>query len=141
MKALSGLIAGILFGLGLAASGMTDTAKVLGFLDIFGAWDPDLAFVMAAAVVTTGIGFWLVLKRTNPVFAEKFYLPTASHIDAQLLTGAALFGLGWGLFGYCPGPAVAALIYGSPVTITFVIALVFGLLIGNWLASLPVWQK
>jgi uncharacterized membrane protein YedE/YeeE len=139
LKSLSGLAAGLLFGAGLASSGMTDTAKVLGFLDIFGAWDPDLAYVMGSAVITSALGFWFVLRRSNPVFTKEFLLPTSTVIDKQLLTGGALFGLGWGLFGYCPGPAVAALVYLSPATMCFVIAMLLGMALGNRLAKLEIW--
>ena len=136
MKWLSALVAGLLFGFGLAASGMTNTAKVIGFLDIFGAWDSDLLFVMGSAVITTAIGFWLVLKRSKPLLADSFNLPLSQIINARLLTGAALFGVGWGLYGYCPGPAIAALIYLSPVTIVFVVFMLVGMACGNRLAKL-----
>lgn len=131
IKTVSGLIAGLFFGVGLAASGMTDTAKVIGFLNIFGAWDSDLLFVMGSAVVTAGIGFKLVLRRHKPLFSDDFSLPTANQIDLKLIAGAALFGFGWGLYGYCPGPAVAALVYLSPVTLSFVLAMLLGMLIAN----------
>lgn len=127
MKILSGLFAGLLFGLGLSASGMTDTHKVIGFLNIFGNWDSDLLFVMGAAVLTSGIGFALLFKRKAPLFDEQFFLPTLKTIDRKLIIGAALFGLGWGLYGYCPGPAIGALVYLSPVTLCFVIFMLIGM--------------
>lgn len=108
MKMLMGYIAGLLFGLGLAVSGMTDPARVLGFLDVAGAWDPTLMFVLGGAVVTSFIGYRLVFKRAGPLFGERFQLPTKRDLDAKLLGGAALFGIGWGLSGYCPGPAIAS---------------------------------
>ncbi|MDR5899566.1 YeeE/YedE family protein [Halomonas vilamensis] len=108
MKMVMGYIAGLLFGLGLAVSGMTDPARVIGFLDISGAWDPTLMFVLGGAVVTSFIGYRLVFKRAGPLFGERFQLPTKQDVDAKLLGGAALFGIGWGLSGYCPGPAIAS---------------------------------
>jgi len=109
MKTLMGFVAGLLFSLGLAISGMTDPARVVGFLDIAGAWDPTLIFVLGGAVVTTFIGYRLVWKRDQPLFAGRFALPTRRDLDPRLLGGAALFGIGWGLSGYCPGPAVASI--------------------------------
>ena len=109
MKTLMGYLAGLLFGLGLAIGGMTDPARVIGFLDIAGDWDPTLIFVLGGAVVTTFIGYRLVWKRGTPWLGSRFALPTRRDLDARLLGGAALFGIGWGLSGYCPGPAVASL--------------------------------
>ena len=109
VKTAVGYIAGLLFGLGLAVSGMTDPARVLGFLDIAGAWDPTLMFVLGAAVGTTFVGYRLVFARGTPLFSTKFQLPTKQELDAKLLGGAALFGVGWGLSGYCPGPAIASI--------------------------------
>lgn len=109
MKTLMGFVAGLMFSLGLAISGMTDPARVVGFLDIAGAWDPTLIFVLGGAVVTTFIGYRLVWKRDQPLFAGRFALPTRRDLDPRLLGGAALFGIGWGLSGYCPGPAVASI--------------------------------
>ncbi len=109
VKTAVGYIAGLLFGLGLAVSGMTDPARVLGFLDIAGAWDPTLLFVLGAAVGTTFVGYRLVFARGTPLFSAKFQLPTKQELDAKLLGGAALFGVGWGLSGYCPGPAIASM--------------------------------
>lgn len=109
MRMLMGYVAGLLFGLGLAISGMTDPARVLGFLDIAGAWDPTLMFVLGGAVVTSFVGYRLVFKQTAPLFGERFQLPTRQDLDVKLLGGAALFGIGWGLSGYCPGPAIASI--------------------------------
>lgn len=109
VKTAAGYLAGLLFGLGLAISGMTDPARVLGFLDIAGAWDPTLIFVLGAAVGTTFVGYRLVFARGTPLFSAKFQLPTKQELDAKLLGGAALFGVGWGLSGYCPGPAIASM--------------------------------
>ncbi|NOG31655.1 YeeE/YedE family protein [Halomonas sp. TBZ9] len=109
MKMVMGYVAGLLFGLGLAISGMTDPARVLGFLDIAGAWDPTLMFVLGGAVVTSFVGYRLVFKQNAPLFGERFQLPTKQDLDSKLLGGAALFGIGWGLSGYCPGPAIASI--------------------------------
>ena len=101
--------AGLLFGLGLAISGMTDPEKVLGFLDVTGDWDPSLLFVLGGAVGMTLISFRFILRRPTPLLAAEFQLPTATAIDVPLVAGAVLFGVGWGLSGYCPGPAIALL--------------------------------
>jgi uncharacterized membrane protein YedE/YeeE len=128
---LAALLSGLLFGAGLVVSQMVDPAKVQGFLDFggipAGAWDPSLAFVMAGALAITAPGYWLVLRRTAPVAAPKFLVPTRKDIDARLVSGAALFGIGWGLAGYCPGPAVAALAFGRAETAVFVVAMLLGM--------------
>jgi uncharacterized membrane protein YedE/YeeE len=126
MKMLAGYLAGLLFGLGLAISGMTDPARVIGFLDVAGAWDPTLIFVLGGAVVTTFIGYRLVWRRHMPLFESRFQLPTRRDLDVQLLGGAALFGIGWGLSGYCPGPAAASLPELSWPLAAFLVALVLG---------------
>jgi uncharacterized membrane protein YedE/YeeE len=126
MKMVMGYIAGMLFGLGLAVSGMTDPARVLGFLDIAGAWDPTLMFVLGGAVVTSFIGYRLVFKRAAPLFGERFQLPTKKDLDANLLGGAAIFGIGWGLSGYCPGPAIASIGGLSLPLAAMLIAMVVG---------------
>lgn len=127
-RTLGGLIAGLLFGSGLAISGMINPAKVLGFLDIAGNWDPALAFVMVGAVSVAAIGYRLVLRRDRPLFERAFAVPTRRDVDAPLLVGAAVFGLGWGLAGYCPGPALASLGFGNPETFAFVVAMIAGML-------------
>ncbi|MGM0451004.1 MAG: DUF6691 family protein [Pseudomonadota bacterium] len=108
MKALAGLVAGLLFGLGLAIGGMTDPQRVLDFLDVAGAWDPTLIGVMGGAVVTSFIGYRLVWRMGAPKLEPRFFIPSRQDLDGRLLGGAALFGIGWGLSGYCPGPAVAS---------------------------------
>jgi uncharacterized protein len=137
MPALASLICGFIFGCGLVISGMVQTTKVLGFLDVFaipsGNWDPSLAVVMAAGLAVTGIGYALIRPRP-PLFAPKSQWPTATAIDRPLLTGAALFGIGWGLVGLCPGPAIADLATASPGVIVFVIAMVAGM------AAHDLWQ-
>jgi uncharacterized membrane protein YedE/YeeE len=130
--AVTSFLCGSLFGLGLALSGMTDTRRVLGFLDIWGAWDPALLLVMGGAVVVTLVSFRRVLRRAHPLFADAFHLPQNRQIDLRLLSGAAIFGIGWGVYGYCPGPALSALTYGHQGTMLFVGAMVAGM----WLASL-----
>jgi len=111
---------------------MTNPAKVIGFLDVFGEWDPDLLFVMGSAVVTTVVSFHFVLKRKAPVFTGEFDIPLNKVIDRRLLIGAVLFGIGWGLYGYCPGPAIASLVYLSPLTFVFVLSMISGMFIANW---------
>lgn len=124
---LAGLAAGILFGGGLALAGMTDPAIVLGFLDVAGNWNPTLAFVMGGALAVTFVGYRLVWRRSAPVWAPRFHLPTVIGIDAPLLGGAALFGIGWGLAGWCPGPAIASLSAASIPLGLFLLAMVAGL--------------
>lgn len=124
---LAALLSGALFGLGLAASGMTDARRVLGFLDLFGDFDPTLAFVLGGAVVTTVVLFRLVLRRGRPVLASRFRLSSLRHVDGRLLGGAAIFGVGWGLAGYCPGPALAGLGVGSAEALWFVPAMLAGM--------------
>ena len=131
MKGIVALICGMVFGVGLAISGMTDTAKVLGFLDIFGNWIPDLAFVMGGAVCVTLVGFRFIHLLDRPLLAPKFLLPTSTIIDGRLLGGAAIFGIGWGVYGYCPGPAISALTYLDPKTAYFVVAMLVGMALAN----------
>jgi len=110
---MAAVAASAIFGAGLCLSGMTNPAKVRGFLDLLGRWDPSLAFVMIGALLTHGILFRLITRRRGPVLAERFSIPTKRNIDVPLIAGAALFGVGWGLSGYCPGPAVTSLGSGS----------------------------
>ena len=131
MKPLIGLLCGLIFGAGLAMSGMTDTAKVLGFLDLFGQWVPDLAFVMGGAVLVTLVAFRFVLRRKAPLFNKKFFLPTSTVLDGKLLTGAAIFGIGWGVYGFCPGPALSAMVYLDNETFLFVGAMLVGMAVAN----------
>lgn len=126
------LASGILFGVGLIVSQMVNPAKVLNFLDIAGDWDPTLAFVMGGAVLVSALLFPVVLKREHPMFAARFYLPARRDIDWRLLTGAVLFGIGWGMAGLCPGPALTALASGLPPVIGFVAAMAVGALIYKW---------
>jgi hypothetical protein len=137
MRALASLASGLLFGLGLVVSGMSDPAKVQNFLDLFGTWDPSLAFVMGGAVVVTFIGYRLALRRAQPVLAERFELPSRKDLDTPLVGGAALFGIGWGLGGFCPGPAVTALGLAASGTLVFVPAMLIGMLAARMLAGNP----
>jgi uncharacterized membrane protein YedE/YeeE len=131
MTAVAALVVGLIFGFGLALSGMTDTNKVLGFLDLTGAWNPALMFVMGSAVVVTLIAFRFVLRRSRPILADTFSLPAKRAIDPRLLTGAAIFGIGWGIYGYCPGPALTALLYGHIDTGLFVLSMLAGMTISS----------
>lgn len=126
---LAALVSGTLFGLGLAVSGMTDPQRILGFLDVFGDFNPALLFVLGGAVGTTMLLFRFVLRRPTPVFAERFQISDLRSIDRSLLIGAALFGIGWGLAGYCPGPALVGLGVLSPEALWFVPAMVAGMLL------------
>ncbi len=121
------LIAGLIFGLGLVIGGMADPAKVQNFLDVAGTFDPSLAFVMGGAVVVTFIGYRLALRERSPLFAERFHLPTAKDLDARIVIGPALFGIGWGLSGFCPGPAVTSLPLLAKGTLIFVPAMLVGI--------------
>ena len=127
MGVVVNLVAGLLFGLGLLISGMADPAKVQNFLDVFGTWDPSLAFVMAGAVVTAFIGYRLAFRRAAPVLASVFALPVGDAADGRLLVGAGLFGIGWGLTGFCPGPAVVSIPLLAQGTLVFVPAMLAGI--------------
>lgn len=118
---------GVVFALGLGLAGMTDQAKVLGFLDITGQWDPSLAFVMGGAVLLGLVTFAPALRRLHPVLAEQFDLPKKTVIDAPLLIGAVLFGVGWGLAGWCPGPALTSLATGREEVAVFVVCMLVGI--------------
>ena len=141
MPVLIQFVIGLVFGLGLLVSGMSDPAKVLNFLDLggirAGTWDPSLAFVMAGAIAVTFIGYKLVLKRSQPLFADKFYLPGKADIDPRVVVGPAIFGVGWGLSGFCPGPALTALGFGAPAALLFVAAMLAGMVLARWIANRP----
>jgi uncharacterized membrane protein YedE/YeeE len=127
LRILAALAAGLTFGLGLALSGMLDPARVRGFLDVAGAWDPSLVFVLGGAVTVSGLGYRLSRRLSGPVLDARFDLPARRRIDAPLIVGAALFGIGWGLSGFCPGPAVAALSTGAVPVLVFVAAMLIGM--------------
>ncbi len=130
-QTLAALAAGALFGAGLSVSHMVDPQKVLGFLDVAGSWDPSLALVMAAALGVTALGYRLAWRRGRPALAPRFELPTRRDLDPRLVGGAALFGLGWGMAGFCPGPALASVAGGDASVLWFVGALVAGTLLGR----------
>jgi uncharacterized membrane protein YedE/YeeE len=123
---LTVLLSGLLFGLGLGLSQMIDRDRVLGFLDVTGVWDPTLLFVLGGAVAVTLITFRFILRRENPILANEFHLPTKKDIDKPLVIGAIIFGLGWGIAGYCPGPGITALVLGIWNPILFMIAFIVG---------------
>ena len=131
MQIATALLTGILFGLGLSISEMINPVRVIGFLDVFGRWDPTLVFVMGSALAVTLPAFTFILRRPRPLFDHRFFLPTQRDIDGPLIFGAALFGIGWGLGGFCPGPALAALASGAPAVSVFVLAM----LGGQWLVG------
>jgi uncharacterized membrane protein YedE/YeeE len=135
MVILAQLIIGLLFGTGLVVSGMINPAKVLNFLDLAGSFDPSLAFVMAGAVAVTALGYRIVLTRPRPVLASSFHLPSRQTIDARLIAGAAIFGVGWGLSGLCPGPAISSLGLGAPGVLAFVPAMLAGMAMARFFAS------
>ncbi|HAI96613.1 MAG: transporter [Cycloclasticus sp.] len=128
-KILSALLAGGIFGVGITLSGMVDPNKVVNFLDITGNWDPSLMFVLGGAVITTTVMYRFVFARGKPIFDEDFHLPTVLKIDARLLIGSALFGIGWGLIGYCPGPVVASLGFRLEEPLIVVVSMLAGLLL------------
>ncbi|MDO9192388.1 MAG: YeeE/YedE family protein, partial [Undibacterium sp.] len=129
MTYLISLLAGLVFGLGLALSGMTSPAKVLDFLDLAGNWDPSLLFVLGGAVGVTAIVFRWILRRKKPLFSDQFFLPLAKNIDGKLIVGALIFGIGWGISGYCPGPAIASLASPNWETWIFLPAMLAGILL------------
>jgi uncharacterized membrane protein YedE/YeeE len=136
MYAFFAFVAGLLFGMGLLVSGMANPAKVLGFLDLAGRWDPSLALVMVGAIAIGAIGFAIAGGRTTTLLGTPMLLPTARTIDRRLVFGGVLFGVGWGLAGFCPGPAVVALGAGHLKAIVFVAAMVAGMLVFEWIESL-----
>jgi uncharacterized membrane protein YedE/YeeE len=132
----SALLSGMVFGLGLAISGMTDPANIQGFLDITRDWRPHLALVMGSALVVSGLFFQIVVPRLKgPLFAASFMMPLASAVDQKLIGGAALFGLGWGISGLCPGPAIAGLAYLEPKILGFIVAMALGFKVADWLSA------
>ena len=135
MLVVAALTCGFVFGLGLLISGMVQPGKVLGFLDIFGNWDPSLAVVMLAALVVASLGFRLAERRAQPILAKESVLPTKTAVDLQLVGGSVLFGIGWGLVGLCPGPALENLATFSPRVLAFVIAMIGGMALHN------LWQR
>lgn len=130
-KIMVNFFSGILFGIGLAISGMLNPYKVQSFLDFFGSWDPSLAFVMIAAIATTSIGYRFIFKLPKPLFSDQFFLPLKKDIDQKLLVGSALFGIGWGVGGLCPGPSIALFLNSPYPLIIFVISMFSGIWVGT----------
>jgi uncharacterized membrane protein YedE/YeeE len=132
---------GLIFGFGLLLSGMSNPAKVLNFLDLggiaTGTWDPSLAFVMVGAIAVAFVGFRLVLRRSRPIFAGRFHMPTRRELDARIVAGPAIFGIGWGLAGFCPGPALTALGFGTTAAVIFVVAMFAGMWLARVVGQLP----
>lgn len=126
---ISEFVVGLIFGIGLILSGMTDPGKVIGFLDLFGAWDPSLALVMGGAILVGVFAFALAKKRTTTFLGDALHLPTSRDIDKRLLVGGLMFGVGWGLAGFCPGPALVSLGTGQPKAAVFVLAMLAGMLL------------
>lgn len=135
MRSVSAFVIGLIFGLGIVISGMANPAKVLNFLDFAGSWDPSLAFVMGGALLTTLAGYRVVLRREAPLLAREFALPTRSDLDRKLIGGAALFGIGWGIAGFCPGAALPALGTGETDVFIFVAAVSLGILVQRTLSG------
>ena len=131
MQIIVSLVAGLIFGYGLVLSGMSNPAKVMNFLDLAGAFDPSLIFVMLGAVVTTFIGYRLVWRMEKPLLADVFQNPSMTEIDTRLVVGPVLFGVGWGLVGLCPGPALASLTFGGLSALLFFIAMVVGMMVAK----------
>jgi uncharacterized membrane protein YedE/YeeE len=141
MAILLQFVIGLVFGLGLVVSGMSNPAKVLNFLDFgaipAGGWDPSLAFVMVGAVAVTYVGFRVVLGWSRPLLVERFHLPTKRELDLRILAGPAIFGIGWGLAGFCPGPAFTALGFGTNASFIFVASMLLGMWLARYLGRLP----
>lgn len=135
MQALASLLCGLIFGFGLLISGMTDPVKVLGFLDVFGRWDPTLAFVMASALAVTSTGYTIARRQGRAAIAPQHLWPNRTEIDRPLIVGSVLFGIGWGLAGLCPGPALENLASLSPRVIVFVLAMIGGMSVKD------LWQR
>lgn len=140
MKLIFAALTGLVFGIGIAISGMMDPAKVINFFDLAGSWDPSLAFVMLGAISITFVGYRLVWRRATPLFAVSFQTPASSAIDRQLVIGSALFGIGWGIAGFCPGAAIPALGTGRWEVALFIVA-VFGGFVLRRVASTHLMPK
>ena len=134
---LAALLSGTLFGVGLNVGGMTQTSRIVGVMDFFGTWDPTLMIVLVAAVVTFHVCYRLIVPRGAPLFAAKFQIPTRKDITGRLVLGSGMFGVGWGLSGFCPGPAVASLSVGQSQTIIVVLAIAAGMLLYGLVPLVP----
>ena len=135
LRFLAALVSGGVFGFGLSLSGMLDPARVKGFLDVTGDWDPSLAFVLAGAIAVAMLGTWLSRRMKRPVFDQAFHVPSKSRIDRRLVLGSALFGIGWGMAGFCPGPSLASLTLGLGPSVLFVAAMVVGMTVHDRLIA------
>lgn len=133
MSRLGEFVVGLLFGLGLILSGMTNPGKVIGFLDLFGAWDPSLAFVMGGAIFVGLFAFALAKKRTTNFLGTAMQLPKSNQIDKRLVIGSLVFGAGWGLAGFCPGPGIVSMASGNLKASIFVLAMIAGMIIFEWI--------
>lgn len=120
-------LSALVFGLGLGLSGMTDPRNVIGFLDIFGAWQPALALVMVGAIAVHSLSYYLIMKRPTPLLTPAFYMPTKQQVDMRLIIGAVVFGIGWGMGGFCPGPALASIVTLHPDIFVFIISMILGI--------------
>lgn len=138
MQIVMAFVSGLVFGVGLILSGMTDPSKVLGFLDLAGAWDPSLAFVMGGALIVGGIAFQRAKPRTKSLLGDAMRMPTATRIDRRLVGGSLVFGVGWGLAGYCPGPALVSVAQGGSKPLIFVAAMLAGMGLFELLTRVPV---
>ncbi|HEY0214281.1 MAG TPA: DUF6691 family protein [Paenirhodobacter sp.] len=134
MRMISALLIGMVFGAGIAVSGMINPAKVLNFFDVVGTWDPSLALVMVGALIVVSIGYRIVLRRDGPLWGARFQLPVRRDIDLRLIAGAAMFGIGWGIAGFCPGAAIPALGLGHADTLIFIVAMIAGILLARILS-------
>jgi uncharacterized protein len=128
MQRISEFVVGLLFGLGLMLSGMTDPSKVVGFLDLWGQWDPSLAFVMGGAILVGFFAFAVAKKRTTNFLGGALHLPQSTEIDKRLIWGNVMFGMGWGLAGFCPGPALVSMAAGQDKALVFVLSMIFGMI-------------
>ncbi|ASY63278.1 GENE II AND X proteinS [Sinorhizobium sojae CCBAU 05684] len=140
-RVAAALASGVIFGLGLSISGMLNPARVRGFLDITRDWDPTLAFVLGGAVIVSAAGLALVRRMPRPLLDDRFYLPETRVIDRRLIVGSAIFGVGWGMVGLCPGPALASLSLGLPATVLFVAAMFAGMAAHDRLQGARPWQR
>lgn len=131
-KSLVSFISGLIFSIGLGLSGMLQPTKIVGFLDLFGNWDPSLIFVMAGAIIVHALAYFFIKKKESPLLSPKFFLPSKTKIDRQLLLGAGLFGIGWGISGFCPGPGLVSLASGELASLIFVASMLIGMFAFNF---------
>lgn len=127
MNYLIAFISAFVFGFGLMVSGMTDPANVIGFLDLFGQWKPALALVMGGAIAVHAVSYFLITKRTSPILDSKFFIPSVRNVDKKLVLGSAIFGIGWGLGGFCPGPAIGSVVFLDPSVLLFIASMLIGI--------------